>query len=52
MDILAAYYAPNIPQFIFNTNILEYKHVAFELQFFKGFPFENNKKEYFIKKCR
>jgi GNAT superfamily N-acetyltransferase len=60
MDILAAYYAPNTPQFIFlplDTKVLDMhqhwqNYVAFELQFFKGRPFDDNKTEYFIKKCR
>ena len=52
MDILAAYYAPNIPQFIFLPLGAWPPYVALELQFFKGRPFDDNKTEYFIKKCR
>ena len=52
MDILAAYYAPNIPQLILSADHDTFAHAAYELQFFKGHPFENNKKEYFMRKCR
>ena len=52
MDILAAYYAPNTPQLILSADHDTFAHAAYELQFFKGHPFENNKKEYFMRKCR
>jgi len=48
MDILAAYYAPNIPQLIISVNdhehikyeyikyeYIKYEYIAYELQFFK-----------------
>jgi hypothetical protein len=50
LDILGAYYAPNNPQFI--TKSENYSFIAFELQFFKGMPFDGDKREYFIRKCR
>jgi len=52
LDILGAYYAPNNPQFIMKCE--NYSFIAFELQFFKGVPLLelNDKKEYFMRKCR
>jgi hypothetical protein len=59
LDILGAYYAPNNPQFILNSDLYsmskkkELEFIAFELKFSKGTSNSLiSTKDYYIRKCR